>query len=100
MSADAQVEGPNSGVNEQKMTCTITNRSGRLVSFRGNSGQTWHLAPFASIALMNVEVTNNPKIQKLEANGIIAVQQTEQLESVRPESQRARTKRSRQHKKR
>jgi hypothetical protein len=82
------------------MTCTITNRSGRLVSFRGNGGETWHLAPFASIAVMDVEVTNNPKIQKLEANGMIAVQQTEQLESVRPKSQRTRTTRSRQDKKR
>jgi hypothetical protein len=82
------------------MTYTITNRSGRLVSFRGNGGETWHLAPFASIAVMDVEVTNNPKIQKLEANGMIAVQQTEQLEPVRPESQRARTTRSRQDKKR
>ena len=82
------------------MTCTITNRSSRLVSFRGNGGETWHLAPFASIAVMDVEVTNNPKIQKLEANGVIAVQQTEELESVRPESQRTRTTRSRQDKKR
>jgi hypothetical protein len=82
------------------MTCTITNRSGRLVSFRGNGGETWHLAPFASIAVMDVEVTDNPKIQKLEANGVIAVQQTEQLESVRRESQRTRTTRSRQDKKR
>jgi hypothetical protein len=82
------------------MTCTITNRSGRLVSFRGNGGETWHLAPFASIAVMDVEVTNNPKVQKLEANGMIAVQQTEQLESVRPKSQRTRTTRSRQDKKR
>ena len=82
------------------MTCTITNRSGRLVSFRGNGGETWHLAPFASIAVMDVEVTNNPKVQKLEANGMIAVQQTEQLESVRPKSRRTRTTRSLQDKKR
>jgi hypothetical protein len=82
------------------MTCTITNRSGRLVSFRGNGGETWHLAPFASIAVMDVEVTNNPKIQKLEANEVITVKQTEELESLRPESQRTRTTRSRQNKKR
>ena len=82
------------------MTCTITNRSGRLVSFRGNGGETWHLAPFASIAVMDVEVTNNPKVQKLEANGVIAVQQTEPPEPVRPKSQRTRTTRSRQDKKR
>lgn len=82
------------------MTCTITNRSGRLVSFRGNGGETWHLAPFASIAVMDIEVTNNPKIQKLEANEVITVKQTEELESLRPESQRTRTTRSRQNKKR
>ena len=82
------------------MNCTITNRSGRLVSLRGNSGQTWHLAPFASIEVMDVEVTNNPKVQKLEANGVIAVQQTEDLESVRPGAQRSRATRSRQNKKR
>ena len=80
------------------MTCTITNRSGRLVSFRGNGGQTWHLAPFASLALMDVEVTDNPKVQKLEANGLIEVKATESPESVRPESGRARTTRSRQDK--
>jgi hypothetical protein len=85
------------GVNEQVMSRTITNRSGRLVSFRGNSGETWHLAPFASITVMDVEVTNNPKVQKLEANGMITVQQTE---SVRPEAQRSRTTRARQDKKR
>jgi hypothetical protein len=82
------------------MNCTITNRSGSLVSFRGNSGQTWHLAPFASIEVMDVEVTNNPKVQKLEANGVITVEQTEPSESVRPKSQRARTTRSRKDKER
>lgn len=80
------------------MTCTITNRSGRLVSIRGNGGQTWHLAPFASIDVMNVEVTNNPKVHKLEANGVIAVQQAEPPESVRGEPQPARTTRSRRNK--
>ena len=79
------------------MTCTITNRSGRLVSFRGNGGEPWHLAPFASIAIMDVEVTDNPKVQKLEANGLIEVKPTES-ESVRPESGRDRSTRSRQNK--
>ena len=82
------------------MTCTITNRSGRLVSFRGNSGETWHLAPFASIEVMDNEVMNNPKVQKLEASGVIAVQQAEAPELVRPKSRPARPKRSRQDKKR
>lgn len=82
------------------MNCTITNRSGRLVSFRGNGGETWHLAPFASIEVMDVEVTNNPKVQKLEANGLITVHQTEPPKSVRPDTRRARTKRSRKDKER
>lgn len=81
------------------MTCTITNRSGRLVSFRGNGGQTWHLAPFASIEVMDVEVSNNAKVRKLEANGVVAVQ-AEPLEPVRPASQPARTTRSRRDKER
>jgi hypothetical protein len=80
------------------MTCTVTNRSGRLVSFRGNGGETWHLPPFASIAIMDVEVTENPKVQKLEANGLIEVKPMESPESGRPESQRTRTTRSRQDK--
>jgi hypothetical protein len=82
------------------MTCTITNRSGRLVSFRGNSGEAWHLPPFTSIAVMDVEVTHNPKVEKLQANGMIAVQQTEAPEPSRPAFRRARTTRPRQNKKR
>jgi len=82
------------------MTCTITNRSGGLVSFRGNGGQTWHLPPFASITVMDVEVMNNPKVHKLEANGVIAVQRAEAPERLRPKSQRARTTRSRKDKER
>jgi hypothetical protein len=77
------------------MTCTITNRSGRLVSFRGNGGQTWHLAPFASIAVMDVEVTENPKIQKLETHGLITVERAEPGTQDRSEPQRARSRRSR-----
>jgi hypothetical protein len=48
---------------------------------------------------MDVEVTDNPKVKKLEAKGMIAVQQTESPESVRPESRRTRTARPRQKKK-
>ena len=77
------------------MTCTITNRSGRLVSFRGNGGQTWHLAPFASIEVVDVEVTENRKIQKLEAHGLITVEKAEAEAPDRGEPQRARTTRSR-----
>lgn len=80
------------------MTCTITNRSGRLVSFRGNGGQTWHLPPFASITVMDVEVMNNPKVHKLEANGVIGIQKAEAPEPVRPKSQRAPSTRRRKKK--
>jgi hypothetical protein len=81
------------------MTCTVTNRSGRLISFRGNSGETSHLPPFASIELNEVEVTNNPKIEKLRSMGLIAVRSGKELEQARPRSQ-AKTARSRHDKKR
>lgn len=56
------------------MTCKVTNLARRIVSFRGNSGQTWHLPPNTSVEVMDVEVTNNAKIQKLEAKRVVAVQ--------------------------
>ena len=56
------------------MTCTITNRARSLVSFRGNSGQTWHLPPETAIEVMDVEVTENAKIEKLMRLGVIDVQ--------------------------
>jgi hypothetical protein len=56
------------------MICTITNRSRSLVSFRGNSGQTWHLPPETSLEVMVVEVTENAKIEKLTELGMIDVQ--------------------------
>ena len=82
------------------MTCTITNRSRAPVSFRGNGGQTWHLAPATSITLMDVEVTDNPKVEKLEASGWIAVNRAEQRASDPPEHRRPRTTRSRRDEKR
>ena len=59
------------------MTCKMQNLTHRLVSIRSNSGQTWHLPPGVSLDLMNVEVTDNAKIAKLVANGVIAVQYEE-----------------------
>jgi hypothetical protein len=53
---------------------TITNRAGSLVSFRGNSGETWHLPPATSIEVMDVEVMENAKIDKLMQLGMIDVQ--------------------------
>jgi hypothetical protein len=85
---------------ERQMTCTVTNRSHTPVSFRGNGGQTWHLAPSTSITLMDVEVTNNPKVQKLEASGSIAVRLTEQPASDSPQHQPARITRPRRDAKR
>ena len=59
------------------MTCKIQNLTHRLVSIRGNSGDTWHLPPRVSLDLMDAEVTDNAKIAKLVANGVIAVQHEE-----------------------
>ena len=56
------------------MTCTVCNLTRRIVSFRGNSGQTWHLPPGVSIPVLDVEVARNAKVVKLEAMGVIAVQ--------------------------
>jgi hypothetical protein len=59
------------------MTCRIHNLTRRTVSLRGNSGQTWHLPPRVSIELIDAEVTDNAKIVKLVANGVIALRQEE-----------------------
>jgi hypothetical protein len=55
------------------MTSTVKNLSRRLVSFCGNSGQSWHLAPGASLEVPDVEVTGNVKIAKLSAQRVVAV---------------------------
>ena len=75
------------------MACKITNLAHRVVSFRGNSGQTWHLPPNTSVEVMDVEVTNNAKIQKLEAKGVVAVQPAQKAEATPSE----RGRRSRSH---
>lgn len=62
------------------MTCKMQNLTHRLVTIRGNSGDTWHLPPMVSIDLMDVEVMDNARIAKLVANGIIAVQHEEALQ--------------------
>lgn len=82
------------------MICTIINRSPAPVSFRGNSGQTWHLAPGTSISLMDVEVTANAKVQRLAASGSIAIHPTEPPATDVPEPRRSRTPRSRRDEKR
>jgi hypothetical protein len=64
------------------MTCTITNQARRIVSFRGNSGQTWHLPPNATVEVMDVELTDNAKIQKLAAKGVVVVQAIQKAEAA------------------
>lgn len=88
------------------MTCKIQNLTHRLVSIRGNSGDTWHLPGRVALDLMDAEVTDNAKIAKLVANGVIAVQHEESVsqheESVQPVSgapERSRRTRAQQEEK-
>jgi hypothetical protein len=53
---------------------SISNRAPRPVSFRGNSGQTWHLAPGVSIDIADAEIADNPKVQKLIGQLLIAIE--------------------------
>jgi hypothetical protein len=55
------------------MTSTVTNQSRTLVSFRGNSGETWHIPPHAAVTVMTVEIAENEKIRKLDGLGFISV---------------------------
>ena len=71
------------------MTSTIHNLTRRLVSVRGNSGETWHLPPGGSLELPTEETAENEKISKLVANGLISIQ-TE--EPAKPASASTRTK--------
>ena len=48
------------------MTHTLKNLSRRLVSFRGNSGETWHIPPSTSIELPDFEVSENAMFHKLK----------------------------------
>jgi hypothetical protein len=56
------------------MTSRIHNLTRRLVSIRGNSGETWHLPPGGALELPNAETAENDKVSKLVANGILSVQ--------------------------
>jgi hypothetical protein len=64
------------------MTSQIRNLTRRLVSIRGNSGETWHLSPGGSLDLPNAETAENDKIAKLVTNGIVSVQNEESAEPV------------------
>jgi hypothetical protein len=76
------------------MTCRIQNLTRRLVSIRGNSGETWHLPPKVSIDLMDAEATNNPLIAKLVAKGVISLQHQESAEPASRPPERGRRPRS------
>lgn len=56
------------------MTSTVTNQSQTIVSFCGNSGETWHLPPGHVITIMTAELTDNKKVHKLEELGFITIQ--------------------------
>jgi hypothetical protein len=74
----ANVAGPlGSRLRGNLMTCRVYNLTRRPVSLRGNSGQSWHLPPRVSLELIDAEVTENPKIVKLVAHGVIAVRHEE-----------------------
>jgi hypothetical protein len=51
----------------------VRNVSRRLVSFSGNSGQTWHIPPSTAIELEEFELQNNAKLKKLEGRRLIEV---------------------------
>jgi hypothetical protein len=76
------------------MTCRIQNLTRRLVSIRGNSGETWHLPPKVSIDLMDAEATDNPMIAKLVAKGVISLQHQESTAPVPRPPERVRRSRS------
>ncbi len=63
------------------MTHILKNLSRRLVSFRGNSGQTWHIEPSTSIELPDFEVSKNEKLLKLEERHLIKVNRPDAKES-------------------
>ncbi|MGH8487398.1 MAG: hypothetical protein ACREXS_00615 [Gammaproteobacteria bacterium] len=56
------------------MTSTVTNQSHTIVSFRSNSGETWHIPPGHAITIMTIELTDYEKVRKLEELGFIAIQ--------------------------
>lgn len=55
------------------MSVKFENLTGRLVSIRLNSGMTLHIQPHtASSEMIDAEVNNNPKIDKLVARHVIS----------------------------
>ncbi len=61
------------------MSVTIENLTTRPVLLPLNSGQTLHLAPrLTSAPLLDVEVEQNAKVEKLQGQNVIAVHVVEQ----------------------
>jgi hypothetical protein len=73
---------------KEGMTSTVTNQSHTIVSFRGNSGETWHIPPGHAITIMTIELTDNEKVRKLEELRFIVIQH------LAPEKTRQHTKKS------
>jgi len=78
---------------EKDMTSTVTNQSHTMVSFRGNSGETWHLPPGHTITIRTIELTENEKVRKLEELGFIAIQHM--APEKKPNSVQKKTRRAR-----
>ena len=65
------------------MSIKVENLTNRPVLLRLNSGRTLHLAPrTTSEEVMDVEVQNNAKAQKLEGRRVIALHQVEEKRST------------------
>jgi len=77
------------------MTHTLKNLSRRLVSLRGNSGQSWHIPPGASVELPAFEVAENAKLRKLEERLLIKVARPEAKQPERDDEDQDRGRRSR-----
>ena len=58
------------------MTQTVKNLSRRSVSFTGNTGQTWHLPPLATLEVPDFELSGNAKVEKLQARHLLKVAAT------------------------
>jgi hypothetical protein len=71
----------------------VKNLSRRLVSFSGNSGQTWHIPPRASIEIEDFELQDSAKVVKLRERRLIDVVRSGRQEM--PGEERDRNKRTR-----
>lgn len=77
------------------MTQTLKNMSRRLVSLRGNSGQSWHIPPGASIALPPFETVDNAKLRKLEERHVLKVARPEARQPEADDEDHDRSRKSR-----